>query len=62
MVHFTRGAAAVETPVVARDAIGETPTSGPLIVESYDSTITVPPEATIARDRFGNLRITRPSA
>ena len=62
MVHFTRGAAAVETPVIARDAIGETPTRGPLLVESYDSTITVPPEATIARDRFGNLRITRPSA
>jgi N-methylhydantoinase A len=60
MVHFARGAAAVETPVVARDAIGEAPTRGPLLVESYDSTITVPPEATIVRDPFGNLRITRP--
>ena len=58
-VHFTRGAAVVDTPVIAREAIGEAPTRGPLIVESYDSTIVVPPDATIARDAFGNLTLTR---
>jgi N-methylhydantoinase A len=58
-VHFTRGASAVDTPVIAREAIGEAPTRGPLIVESYDSTIAVPPDATIARDAFGNLTLTR---
>jgi N-methylhydantoinase A len=59
-VHFTRGAAALDTPVVARDSIGEAPREGPLIVESYDSTVAVPPGATIARDRFGNLVLSRP--
>jgi N-methylhydantoinase A len=58
-VHFTRGASAIDTPVLARETIGETPTRGPLIVESYDSTVVVAPDATIARDRFGNLAIHR---
>jgi N-methylhydantoinase A len=58
-VHFVRGAAAVDTPIVARDAIGEAPRPGPVIVESYDSTVVVPPGATIQRDAFGSLRITR---
>jgi len=30
-----------------------------VIVESYDSTVVVPPGATIHRDAFGSLRITR---
>ena len=58
-VHFARGAPAIDTPVVAREAIGEAPTRGPLIVESYDSTVVVAPDATVARDRFGNLVIHR---
>ena len=58
-VHFARGAAAIDTPVVGRAAVGDAATPGPLIVESYDSTVVVPPEATIARDRFGNLVINR---
>jgi N-methylhydantoinase A/oxoprolinase/acetone carboxylase beta subunit len=29
-----------------------------MIVESYDSTIVVPPGATVRRDEFGNLVIT----
>ena len=58
LVHFTRGAAAIDTPVVARATIGERATPGPLIVESYDSTVVVSPGATIARDGFGNLVIT----
>ncbi|MBM4442104.1 MAG: hydantoinase/oxoprolinase family protein [Candidatus Rokubacteria bacterium] len=60
LVHFTRGAPAADTPIVPRESIGEAPTAGPLIVESYDSTVAVPPEATIARDRFGNLVLSRP--
>jgi N-methylhydantoinase A len=56
-VHFTRGAAAVDTPVVARTSVAAAPTAGPLIVEEYDSTVVVPPGATVRRDRFGNLLI-----
>ena len=58
-VHFTRGADAIDTPVLARGAIGTTPQAGPLVVESYDSTVVVPPGATITRDPAGNLVITR---
>ena len=57
-VHFARGAPAVDTPVVARDTVTTDPAPGPLIVESYDSTVVVPPGASIARDAFGNLVIT----
>jgi N-methylhydantoinase A len=54
-VHFARGAPAVDTPVVGRAAVALEPTPGPLIVEEYDSTVVVPPKATVRRDPFGNL-------
>jgi N-methylhydantoinase A len=56
-VHFARDEPAVDTPVVARAAIALAPTPGPLIVEEYDSTVVVPPDATVQRDGFGNLVI-----
>jgi N-methylhydantoinase A len=56
-VHFTRGAAAVDTPVVTRTSVAAAPTPGPLIVEEYDSTVVVPPGGTVRRDPFGNLLI-----
>ncbi|MBI2203891.1 MAG: hydantoinase/oxoprolinase family protein [Candidatus Rokubacteria bacterium] len=58
-VHFRRGAAPIETPVIGRADVGTTARPGPLVVESYDSTVVVPPEATIARDAFGNLVLVR---
>jgi len=58
-VHFRRGAPALDTPVVAREVIAEAARPGPLVVEGYDSTVVVPPEATIRRDGLGNLVITR---
>jgi N-methylhydantoinase A len=58
-VHFARGAAPLDTPVVPRESIGERATPGPLVVESYDSTVVVPPDASVLRDAFGNLVITR---
>jgi N-methylhydantoinase A len=61
-VHFARGAPAVDTPVVGREAVTAGPARGPLIVESYDSTVVVPPDASIARDGSGNLVITRSPA
>jgi N-methylhydantoinase A len=61
-VHFTRGAPPVDTPVVGREAVAAEPTRGPLIVESYDSTVAVPPDAWIGRDAFGNLVLARSPA
>jgi N-methylhydantoinase A len=57
-VHWTRGAPPVATPVTGRAAIGREPTPGPLIVEEYDSTVVVPPGATVSRDAFDNLVLT----
>jgi N-methylhydantoinase A len=56
-VHFTRGAPGTDTPVVDRAAVPPEPTAGPLIVEEYDSTVVVPPGATVRRDGPGNLLI-----
>jgi N-methylhydantoinase A len=55
LVSFTRGVPAVETAIVARSAIGSAERKGPLIIEEFDATIVVPPDATICRDGMGNL-------
>jgi len=57
MVHFERGRAAVETPIVARGSMTGRVVEGPLIVESYDTTIVVPPGARASGDMIGNLTI-----
>ncbi len=57
-VHWARRAPAVATPVVARAAIAREPQPGPLIIEEYDSTVVVPPRATVSRDAFDNLVLT----
>jgi N-methylhydantoinase A len=54
-IHFARGAAAVETEVVPRAALSSTPRRGPLVIEEFDSTTVVPPDATVHRDRLGNV-------
>jgi len=58
LVSFERGAPARETPVLAREAVAASGQAGPLIVESYDSTVVVPPGAAIRRDALDNLLIT----
>jgi N-methylhydantoinase A len=57
-VSFDRRASPVVTPVLAREAAPATEVAGPLIVESYDSTVVVPPGATVRRDALDNLLIT----
>jgi hypothetical protein len=46
LVSFAKGAAAVETRLLPRAAVGEAPVVGPAIIESYDTTIVVPPGCT----------------
>jgi N-methylhydantoinase A len=58
LVSFARRAPTVETPVLAREAITPAGLAGPLIVESYDSTVVVPPGAAVRRDAVDNLVIT----
>ncbi|MFO1061388.1 MAG: hydantoinase/oxoprolinase family protein [Dongiaceae bacterium] len=59
-VQFGRGGETVATPVVERAAaLAAGRTAGPLIVESYDSTVVVPPGWTLAADPLGNLLLDR---
>ncbi len=57
MVSFERGAPALETPIVARGSMTGRVIEGPLIIESYDTTIVVPPGARASADPIGNLTI-----
>jgi N-methylhydantoinase A len=56
-VWFDRAGDPVDTAVVGWEAVGATPAPGPLVVESYDSTVVVPPGATVRADGQGNLEI-----
>ena len=58
-VHFSRGKAPLDTPVIERSALGEGEGQGPMIVESYDSTVVVPPGWSARADRLGNIRLDR---
>jgi N-methylhydantoinase A len=57
MVSFMRGQAPIDTPIVARATMGGRSLDGPLIIESYDTTIVVPPGARASGDAIGNLTI-----
>ena len=46
-----------ETPVRDRASLTNTPTHGPLIIQEYDATCLVPPNATARLDPFGNIDI-----
>jgi N-methylhydantoinase A len=45
------------TPVMARAGLSEMPRRGPLIIEEYEGTVVVPPDATAARDAQGDILI-----
>jgi N-methylhydantoinase A len=46
-----------ETPVIGRQALAATPRRGPVIIEDYDATCVVPPDATAKLDALGNIDI-----
>ncbi len=54
-IYFARDGGAIDTEVVARSAISATPRRGPLVIEEFDATIAVPPDATVAQDAIGNI-------
>jgi N-methylhydantoinase A len=54
MVWF-QGSGWVSTNVVSRADLSATPQAGPLLVQEYDATCLVPPEATACLDAFGNI-------
>ena len=52
-VAFARGEAAVPVEIVDRSALSTSSRQGPLIIEEFDATIVVPPDATVHRDAVG---------
>ena len=46
-----------DTPVLRRHALAEAPMQGPAIIEEYEGTTVVPPDATVCRDAFDNIVI-----
>jgi N-methylhydantoinase A len=54
--YFGRESGWRETPILRRADLAA-PRSGPLIVEEYDATCVVPPDAAASLDRFGNIVI-----
>jgi N-methylhydantoinase A len=54
-IHFARGTAAVETEILPRSALSTSPRRGPLVIEEFDATTVVPPDATAHRDPMGNI-------
>jgi len=59
-VSFDRRGGFVDTPVLPRETVGAAPLHGPAIIESYDSTVVVPPGAQVQADAAGNLLINAP--
>ena len=62
-VFFGQVGEMVSTTIYDRDFLkANNQITGPAIVEQLDSTTLIPPEYVGTVDRFGNLRITRPSS
>jgi N-methylhydantoinase A len=56
--YFGQEFGLIDTPVIDRRELSETPREGPLIVEEYEGTTVVPPQALASRDPFDNMVIT----
>jgi N-methylhydantoinase A len=52
-ISFARGEAAIAVEIVDRSALGATARQGPLIIEEFDATIIVPPDARAHKDAIG---------
>ena len=52
-VSFARGEPAIAVEIVDRGAIGSSARLGPLIIEEFDATIIVPPDASVYKDAIG---------
>jgi N-methylhydantoinase A len=52
-ISFVRGEPAVAVSIVDRHAVNGTPLQGPLIIEEFDATIVVPPDARVHKDAIG---------
>jgi N-methylhydantoinase A len=56
-VSFEPGQPPLATRVLPRASLGSEPLQGPLVIESYDTTIVVPPCCSVRADAVGNIII-----
>jgi N-methylhydantoinase A len=59
IAHFGGEAGALATRVLGREALGDRPLAGPLVIEEYDSTTVVPPGWTARRGAHGFVHLER---
>jgi N-methylhydantoinase A len=52
-ISFARGEPAIAVDIVDRAVVDATPRRGPLIIEEFDATIVVPPDARVHKDAIG---------
>lgn len=57
LVSFSPGEKPHAIPVMPRSEVGLNVQQGPLIIESYDTTIVVPPDCSVRADAVGNIII-----
>jgi N-methylhydantoinase A len=55
--YFGRAYGMQDTPILGRTALSREWRSGPFIIEEYDATCVIPPDARARIDRFGNIEI-----
>jgi N-methylhydantoinase A len=60
-VYFGPDFGRVEAAIVDRSTLTDEPMSGPMIIEEYEGTTTVPPDCTARLDRYGNIVVTLPA-
>ncbi|MGD9712084.1 MAG: hypothetical protein AB7V46_08480, partial [Thermomicrobiales bacterium] len=58
LVYFGAATGMVSVPVLDRRDLASTDQRGPLIIQEYDSTTIVPPNAAARRDEHGNIIVT----
>jgi N-methylhydantoinase A len=56
-VYFGPAQGLRDTPVISRGGLGAEPVQGPLVIEEYEGTTIVPPDATASRDIHDNIII-----
>ena len=55
--YFGKAHGWVDTPVLTRADLDASPRDGPVIIEEYDATVVVPPQAAVSVDEASNIRI-----
>ena len=48
----------LDTAIITRNSLADGPRNGPIVIEEYEGTVVVPPQARAVLDSFGNITVT----